>query len=1218
MLHLGYRMITKSEYELLDESVVPEIQRKPLTGVILQILMFTGAYEKSETVHTERTRKTKYQTPSEVLGKCLDPPKMALLENAYTELISLGAIRPIHDTVEVGSVNDKPIVEQYELQESYLVTKIGRFLSLMQIELKLSFLILLGYCLGVLPECIITVAVLSRSVPVLAFSYLKILTAKALFAFSNQSESDIIAAIHAFNRFKAVSLLKKDGILRQREFVETLQIEMISGKSVMEIDSLVAQICHTLFKHYGIFIENLTPKSATSHKRNTKKISYLPQSLSEEKIMIIKALISSLYYDQAVVGELEKTHTNIPKEIVCSLKLRKQKLAVDKDSQKNWNETLSELLRFFDGGILNCKSLTVSPNKISLSYPIPHSDEGLLLPYPPNCRQDPLFPVKLLARTVRGSAQEKGKDVQITLSQAKQSIVCLRDDSDVYGVFRTFPKDLIKSHVLKFLSVEAKPYQRKANFLHPQMSSTDKVIISRDSVAFPWMDLQHKKKILIPSSISLKEMGIVIEKNTILPPIQGFYEMSLLLFVPLIYPQKFYTYAPKVEDLENAFEIRVGNFTQNMMISAISNEFSSLSEDDKTRAILLQDSHNSNVFLIPHENHLQFQLQHIRSEINQKITEFFSCEETHNIDAFHATFQTSILQLLSYSPNFIIHQCGYNHKIAKILNIESTTGESIQDNDEENTICGTTILRMSEIAKISDKTLKMIADRCMVSPTDSSIDIIRRGRSTIELKYALQHQFTQAKYLLLREINNVHSVFAHPKQAFVMFEASKSKVAKLLSSKIFFCKYDDFTGKNRDFFTINVINFTSNHHTKVITIDEPKEHQKTMKMLKSELVSEKLTNGGFLVERFAIRHIYSAFKTAQPSLDQNKNFTTINAYFGKQVFYSSRLGSIKIGQSQKSLTLNDFRNMKIGNENDLKAMFLPYVDYCSHPKWNLTKAFVESLTDASKKVSFFSDPPLFQPLLSQVKPKLGSQGEFISMSIVDILTKSRYCLRFTINREMVFTENEIYMYKCKLEKVKPPENKLLYLSCVSPNVVESNDTEESVKNKNLNSVDVRFSKILQNVDESVDRTSLRPEILQFADNIWYDDDNYTLYYLYEDKERKAYSAIDLVELNLAFGSTIPDAMSSIRQQTPLSTLSVDSASYNIEEQMHETSTTCILTFRHGVDILNPFKRYSTTTVHVTDEKLKHCDLSTSNSNVKHFMKKVLSWKRIINREEERK
>ncbi|KAG2377710.1 hypothetical protein C9374_008795 [Naegleria lovaniensis] len=1100
------RMITKSEYEMLDESVVPEIQRKPLTGVILQILMFTGAYEKEET-DPKRKIQTKFQAPSEVLSNCLDPPKMVLLEHAYRELLSLGAIVPIQ-TGTISQATDKSIVEQYELQESYLVTKIGKFLSLMQIELKLSFIILLGYCLGILPECMITVAILSRSVPVLTFSYLKILTAKALFAFSNQSESDVIAGIHAFNRFKSLSMQKKQNRMRQREFYETLQIEMISSKSALEIESLIAQICHTLFKHYGIYIENLTSTSASTHKRNIRRIAYTPQ----------------------IIGELAKTHTVIPKEIVCSLKLRKQKLVVDKDSQLGWNEAFSELFKYFDGGILSCKTLTVSPSKVSLSYPIPHSDENLLIPYPPNCKTDPLFPLKLLARTVRGSAQEKGKDILLTLSQVKQSMVCIRDDSDVYGVFRTLPNDLIKSHVLKFLSVEAKPYQRKTQFLHPQMSSSDKAIISRDSVAYPWVDLQHKQRILVPSSISMKEMGIVIEKNTILPPIQGFYEMSLLLFIPLIYPQKFFTYIPNVEDLEQAYEIRVGNFAQNIVISGVSDTFSSLAEHEKP------------------------------TPYYYKTTIIQTCSSFHTRTAYNTEFIISDLKLTRKLQNFFlaklfkqfIHtdQCGYNQKTARILKLESIDGPIIEHDDEENHICGTSILRMSEIAKISDRTLKMIADRS--TSTDSPIDILRR-------------------------------VFEHPKQAFIMIETSKTNATKLLSSKIFFCKHDDITGKNRDFFTINSIHFTSKHHhhhnTKLITIDENKEHHNTKKALKSEVLSEKLTSGGFLLEPFAKKHVISAFNKKSQLPSENAKFS-MNAYFGKQVFYASRLGSTNISQSQKSLTLNDFRNMKIGNENDLKALFLPYVDYCSHPKWNITKAYVESLGDPSKKVSFFSDHALFQPLLSQVKPTLGIQKEIISMGIVDTITSTRYNLSFSVDREMVFTENEIFMYKCKLEHVRPPEIKLLYLSCVSPCTIDSHDTEESVKTKNVNSVDVRFSKTLQTVvDETTYMNLLRPEILQFADSIWYDEDNYTLYYLFEDKNNKSYTAIDLVQLNLAFGSTVPDIMSQVRQQTPLATLSMDSASYTIEERLHETATTFILTFRHVVDICNPFKRQQRETVH---------------------------------------
>ncbi|KAG2383588.1 hypothetical protein C9374_004259 [Naegleria lovaniensis] len=198
--------------------------------------------------------------------------------------------------------------KQSKFSEHFYATKKGRFFSLMPLQISHSQLILLGYSLNILPYCIIASAIISRSLPFLHFSNLKLVTARSMYSFDQNSESDIIASIRAYLYYKKlrVELNKKIMLSKKNEkqtsssnssngsingsingsnngsnnsnsnrthssiqyykneFFENLRKEMISYKLVKEIDELVMQICKILQKYYQVDIELLTPFENTT------------------------------------------------------------------------------------------------------------------------------------------------------------------------------------------------------------------------------------------------------------------------------------------------------------------------------------------------------------------------------------------------------------------------------------------------------------------------------------------------------------------------------------------------------------------------------------------------------------------------------------------------------------------------------------------------------------------------------------------------------------------------------------------------------------------------------------------------------------------------------------------------------------------------------------------------------------------------------------------
>lgn len=108
----------------LNTSAIPEMLLTPLENVILKAKTFDMA------------------APHVVLGLAMDPPKVDDVANTILTLKELGAMQ-----LNIGN-------EGYSAIDGEL-TFLGRVMSNLPIDVRCTRLIAIGYCFGVLRECII-------------------------------------------------------------------------------------------------------------------------------------------------------------------------------------------------------------------------------------------------------------------------------------------------------------------------------------------------------------------------------------------------------------------------------------------------------------------------------------------------------------------------------------------------------------------------------------------------------------------------------------------------------------------------------------------------------------------------------------------------------------------------------------------------------------------------------------------------------------------------------------------------------------------------------------------------------------------------------------------------------------------------------------------------------------------------------------------------------
>lgn len=118
-----FRLVSKRFFEDMDKCSMPELLASPLENIIL------------------KTKQMNIGKPEQVLALAMDRPELHQISMTVDRLKEMGALLCTTNGSYVKRDGD--------------ITNLGQFLTRLPIDVKLSKLILLGYCFGVLEECII-------------------------------------------------------------------------------------------------------------------------------------------------------------------------------------------------------------------------------------------------------------------------------------------------------------------------------------------------------------------------------------------------------------------------------------------------------------------------------------------------------------------------------------------------------------------------------------------------------------------------------------------------------------------------------------------------------------------------------------------------------------------------------------------------------------------------------------------------------------------------------------------------------------------------------------------------------------------------------------------------------------------------------------------------------------------------------------------------------
>lgn len=157
----------------LDENALPEMKISPLDDVILKIKCFD------------------LDSPKAILALAVDPPELDGIQRSVLRLRESGVMTDSNDDGCDG-----------------IVTAMGRVIGSLPLSISASKIIVLGYCFGVLDECIVIACALSCNKSFFKSAQKpdeELMRYKNLLRWSAGSNSDLIAMFNAYNSWLAMN-----------------------------------------------------------------------------------------------------------------------------------------------------------------------------------------------------------------------------------------------------------------------------------------------------------------------------------------------------------------------------------------------------------------------------------------------------------------------------------------------------------------------------------------------------------------------------------------------------------------------------------------------------------------------------------------------------------------------------------------------------------------------------------------------------------------------------------------------------------------------------------------------------------------------------------------------------------------------------------------------------------------------------------------------------
>lgn len=252
-----FRLVSQDFYfNQLRQSALAELVTSPLEHVIL------------------KTKQLNLGSPEQVLALALDKPYLDEIHNAVLRLKEMGAM--------LITTKGKTVPRDGD------ITYIGEIMSRLPIDVKLSKLVAIGYCFGVLEECIIIASALNCSKHMFTDNKMRgIDTYKKLLEFADGSGSDLFALLNAYNTWQELREKGEFGVSNGRRERDTVRMaeKKWADQNLLEIAAL--RECAECVKELRVRIQRMNlidcNKSNVRWSRN-------------EKYIVLKVVIAGAFY----------------------------------------------------------------------------------------------------------------------------------------------------------------------------------------------------------------------------------------------------------------------------------------------------------------------------------------------------------------------------------------------------------------------------------------------------------------------------------------------------------------------------------------------------------------------------------------------------------------------------------------------------------------------------------------------------------------------------------------------------------------------------------------------------------------------------------------------------------------------------------------------------------------------------------------------------------
>jgi len=240
-----FRLITHDFYQQLPEYGIPEMQRCPLTQVILHIKMLDIG------------------DPCTLLKMALQPPEINEIRRTILLLKEVGALT-VKQNERINPLDGD-------------LTFVGKVLGSLPTDVRIGKLLILGFVYGYLNECLVIAAALSLK-SVFARPFKKNFEAYShKMQWANWSFSDCIAALNCYQQWKRRKETTGFGREGERQWGRKNYVET---RMMQEVDNLVKELLSRLSQF------NIRPNS-NPHRRN---------EYSQNDMLILKVIICGAFY----------------------------------------------------------------------------------------------------------------------------------------------------------------------------------------------------------------------------------------------------------------------------------------------------------------------------------------------------------------------------------------------------------------------------------------------------------------------------------------------------------------------------------------------------------------------------------------------------------------------------------------------------------------------------------------------------------------------------------------------------------------------------------------------------------------------------------------------------------------------------------------------------------------------------------------------------------